>query len=38
VTDVSDALARWNAVLEFTSEVGGREIHGIDMITWDDAA
>jgi SnoaL-like domain len=26
-----------SAVLEFTSEVSGREIHGIDMITWDDA-
>lgn len=24
-----------SAVLEFTSEVDGREIHGIDMITWD---
>jgi hypothetical protein len=23
------------AVLEFTTEVGGREVHGIDMITWD---
>lgn len=26
-----------SAVLEFVSEVDGREIHGIDMITWDDA-
>ncbi len=25
-----------SAVLEFTSAVGGRQIHGIDMITWDD--
>ncbi len=24
-----------SAVLEFTAEVGGREVHGIDMITWD---
>jgi hypothetical protein len=24
-----------SAVLEFTTEVGGREVHGIDMITWD---
>lgn len=26
-----------SAVLEFTSEVDGREIHGIDMVTWDEA-
>ena len=26
-----------SAVLEFVSEVDGREIHGIDMITWDGA-
>lgn len=25
-----------SAVLEFTTEVGGREVHGIDLITWDD--
>lgn len=25
-----------SAVLEFVSEVDGREIHGVDMITWDD--
>lgn len=26
-----------SAVLEFTSEVSGRAVHGIDMITWDEA-
>ena len=25
-----------SAVLEFISSVGGREVHGVDMITWDD--
>ena len=25
-----------SAVLEFVSELGGREIHGVDMITWND--
>jgi hypothetical protein len=29
-------LGEDSAVLEFTTEVGGREVHGIDMITWDD--
>jgi hypothetical protein len=24
-----------SAVLEFRTEVGGRQVHGIDMITWD---
>ena len=28
-------LGEDSAVLEFTTEVGGREVHGIDMITWD---
>jgi len=26
-----------SAVLEFTAEVGGRTIHGIDMLRWNDA-
>jgi hypothetical protein len=30
-------LGEDSAVLEFTTEVGGREVHGIDMITWDEA-
>lgn len=30
-------LGEDSAVLEFTTEVGGREVHGVDMITWDDA-
>ncbi len=29
-------LGEDSAVLELTTEVGGREVHGIDMITWDD--
>ena len=29
-------LGEDSAVLEFTTEVGGREVHGIDMITWGD--
>lgn len=28
-------LGEDSAVLEFTTEVGGRAVHGIDMITWD---
>lgn len=30
-------LGEDSAVLEFTTEVAGRSVHGIDMITWDDA-
>lgn len=26
-----------SAVLEFSTEVGGKQVQGIDMITWDDA-
>lgn len=26
-----------SAVLEFEARVGGRDVHGIDMITWDEA-
>jgi hypothetical protein len=29
-------LGEDSAVLEFTTEVGGREVHGVDMITWGD--
>lgn len=28
-------LGEDSAVLELTTEVGGREVHGVDMITWD---
>lgn len=30
-------LGEDSAVLEFSTEVGGMAVHGIDMITWDDA-
>ncbi len=26
-----------SAILEFSTVVGGKQVHGIDMITWDDA-
>lgn len=29
-------LGDGSAVLEFTTEVAGRSVHGIDMITWDE--
>ena len=29
-------LGEDSAVLEFTTEVAGRSVHGIDMITWDE--
>ncbi|NYD56968.1 ketosteroid isomerase-like protein [Nocardioides marinisabuli] len=29
-------LGEDSAVLEFTTEVGGKQVQGVDMITWDD--
>lgn len=35
LTYVREWYAGNSAVLEFTTTVGGKQVHGIDMITWD---